>query len=112
RKKKESKEYFESSYSTITLDENYFYQPRVYKKGDFVTIIMSDVSMNNAGKGEYVFIDAIKDARDNGYDVRGVGRCLDRLKCLYVTIVQKSLPEDQVHGEIKPVNRRREPAQR
>lgn len=65
----ESKNYFETYYSTITLNENAFLAPKKYNNIKKVTLCLSDVSMNTERKGEPVLIHAVKQARDKGYDV-------------------------------------------
>lgn len=68
----ESKEYFETYYSTITLGKEAFSGPRNYHGKNSLKISFSNVSMNSDRKGEKVLIEAIKLARDNGYDISAV----------------------------------------
>ena len=65
----ESRKFFETYYSTITLSDDFFTGPREYNNKRRLKVCLSDVSMNSERKGEAVLIKAIKLARDNGYDV-------------------------------------------
>lgn len=66
----ESKKYFESYYSTITLNDNAFTGPRNFKKGNSLTVALSDVAMNTERKGEKTLINAVKIAKDKGYKIK------------------------------------------
>lgn len=64
-----SKKYFETYYSTITLDEEAFCQPKCFIKKDKIKISISDVSMNSDRKGEAILLKAVSRVRKLGYDV-------------------------------------------
>lgn len=68
----ESKEYFETFYSTITLSDDAFAAPRSFCERKPIKISFSNVSMNSNRKGESVLINAVKNARDKGYDITAV----------------------------------------
>lgn len=68
----ESKDYFESYYSTITLHDNAFTGPRQYDNKKSLVLSFSNVSMNSERKGEKVLIKAVKKARDRGFDISAV----------------------------------------
>lgn len=68
----ESKTHFESYYSTITLSKDAYTSPRLYNKGNRFTIVLSSVAMNSERKGERVLIKAVKQCRDNGYNVDAI----------------------------------------
>lgn len=68
----ESDQYFESSYSTITLSEDAFTGPRDYSGKKSLCAVLSDVAMNGERKGERTLIKAIKAGRDKGYDLRAI----------------------------------------
>lgn len=68
----ESKSYFETYYSTITLKDDAFTGTRNYIGKKQFTIGFSSVSMNSNRKGEPVLIRAIKSARDRGFDISAV----------------------------------------
>lgn len=68
----ESKAYFETYYSTITLHESAFSGPRCFKKKHSLKLCLSDVSMNTERKGEKVLINAVKQSREKGYDISAV----------------------------------------
>lgn len=72
RLKGESKEFFETYYSTITLNDDAFTKPRDYSGKKGLRIAFSNVSMNSERKGEPVLIKAVKLARDKGYDISAV----------------------------------------
>lgn len=65
----EDQTHFESYYSTITLGEDAFTQPREYSGIDKLTLVLSDVSMNSERKGERTLINALKLARERGCNV-------------------------------------------
>lgn len=68
----ETTEYFETFYSTITLKDDAFTEPRKFGKNKSIVISFSNVSMNSNRKGEVVLIHAVKIARDRGYDISAV----------------------------------------
>lgn len=68
----ESKNYFESYYSTITLHDDAFTGPRKYNNKSSLVLGFSNVSMNSERKGEKILINAVKKARDKGIDVSAV----------------------------------------
>lgn len=65
----ESKRYFTTHYSTITLSDEAFTGPRDYKNKKKFNLVLSSVSMNSDRKGEKVLIKLVKLCRDKGYDV-------------------------------------------
>lgn len=67
--KGETREYFESSYSTITLRDDAYTGPRDFRNKKTFSLIMSDVSMNGERKGERVVIQIVKMLNSLGYDV-------------------------------------------
>lgn len=70
--KGESKEYFETSYSTITLSEDAYTDARVFNKTNHLKLALSSVAMESDRKGEKVLIKAVKIARQRGYDVSAI----------------------------------------
>lgn len=68
----DSEDYFESYYSTITLNDNAFVGPRKYETKNSITVALSDVAMNTERKGERTVINAVKIARDKGYTIRAI----------------------------------------
>lgn len=66
----ESKKYFESFYSTITMSDSAFSGPRTFANQKTFTLVLSDVAMNGYRKGEKTLLAATKMLRDKGYDVR------------------------------------------
>ena len=72
RLKGESKYYFESYYSTITLDKEKYSGPRDYRKNKSFVLCMSDVSMNSYRKGEKTLIKVLRKILDKGYNVSAV----------------------------------------
>lgn len=68
----ESKEHFESSYSTITLSDGAFTGARNFDACKKLTLVLSSVAMNSERKGERVLIRTVKICRDKGYDVRAI----------------------------------------
>ena len=67
-----SDEYFEQYCSDIYLDDTDFAAPRSYVGQTTYTLIHTDAAMNAERKGERVVLQAIKNLRDRGHDVRGV----------------------------------------
>ena len=67
----ESNKYFTSSYSSITIDTDYYLKPKTRNKSDFVVSI-SDAAMNTDRKGEKVVIDTVCQLRRKGYQVTGI----------------------------------------
>lgn len=72
RLKGESDDYFESHYSTITLQDEAFKGCRKYSKKDGIIAVLSNVSMNSDRKGEKVLISSVKAARDKGVNLSAV----------------------------------------
>lgn len=68
----ESKMYFETYYSTVTLYDNAFTGPRSYKKANSLIVALSDVAMNTDRKGEKTLIKALKIAKDKGYKIKAI----------------------------------------
>lgn len=68
----ESKEHFESSYSTITMSDDAFTGPRNFDGCKKLTLVLSSVAMNSERKGEKILIKAVKICRDRGYDVSAI----------------------------------------
>lgn len=68
----ESDKYFEASYSTITLSQAAFTKPRDYSGTKSLCAVLSDVAMNGERKGERTLIKAIKEGRDNGYNLKAI----------------------------------------
>ena len=68
----ESDKYFETFYSTITLEKSAFTSPRDYSTITSLCAVLSDVAMNGERKGEKTLIEAIKKGRDKGYDLRAI----------------------------------------
>lgn len=64
--------HFESSYSTITLSADAFTGCRNYSGKKKLWAALSAVSMNDDRKGVKVLISAIKEGRDNGYDLNAI----------------------------------------
>ena len=67
-----SKKYFETYYSTITLQEEAFCKPTFFKEKNKINISISDVSMNSDRKGEPILLKAISKVRKLGYDVNAI----------------------------------------
>lgn len=65
----ESDEFFETYYSTITLEESFFTSPRNFIGKKSFRLILSDVAMNSERKGERTLLQALKLILNNGYDV-------------------------------------------
>lgn len=68
----ESREHFESFYSTITLSEDAFTGARNFDGYNKITLVLSSVAMNSERKGEKVLIKSVKICRDKGYDVQAI----------------------------------------
>ncbi len=64
--------HFEASYSTITLYESAFTSSRDFTGKKSLCAVLSDVAMNGERKGERTLIKAIKEGRDNGYDLNAI----------------------------------------
>lgn len=71
-KGKNTKKYFESTYSTITLSENSFTGSRDYTNKKTLKIVISSVSMNSERKGEKIVIKTVKMCRERGYNVSAI----------------------------------------
>ena len=68
----ESKQYFESSYSTIRIEKSsYSFDEWEEKRPDCVTLIHTGKMQDNR-KGQDVFIKAVFLLREKGYDVKGI----------------------------------------
>lgn len=70
--KGETKEHFESYYSTITLADDAFTGPRKYTNMNNLRIALSSVAMESDRKGEKILIHAVKIARQKGFNVTAV----------------------------------------
>lgn len=70
--KGESKEFFESYYSTITLSDDAFTSSRIYNNISHMKIALSSVAMESDRKGEKILIRAVKIARQKGFDITAV----------------------------------------
>lgn len=68
----ESKQFFNTYYSTITLSDNAFTGPRDYTDNEGLKIVLSSVAMNSERKGEKVVIETVKKCRDKGYNVSAI----------------------------------------
>ena len=68
----ESREHFESSYSTITLSDNAFTGARNFDGCKKLTLVLSSVAMNSERKGEKVLIKTVQICRHKGYDVSAI----------------------------------------
>lgn len=68
----ENSRYFETFYSTITLQEDAFCEPKSSLKKDSLCVSLSDVSMNSDRKGEPILLKAISKVRNKGYLVDAV----------------------------------------
>lgn len=67
-----NEKYFESYYSTITLNDAAFTGSRKFDRKKSITVALSDVAMNTERKGERTLINAVKIATEKGYDVQAV----------------------------------------
>ena len=70
RLKGRSDNYFETFYSTITLNEDAFGTPRKFQDKANIVLSFSNVAMNSVRKGEPVLLRAVQMCRSRGYDVR------------------------------------------
>ena len=68
----ESKQFFNTYYSTITLSDNAFTGPRDYTDNEGLKIVLSSVAMNSERKGEKVVIETVRKCRDKGYNVSAI----------------------------------------
>ena len=68
----ESKEHFESHYSTITLSDNAFTCARNFEGCRKLTLVLSSVAMNSERKGEKILIKTVRICRDKEYDVQAI----------------------------------------
>lgn len=68
----ESKEHFESHYSTITLSDNAFTCARNFEGCRKLTLVLSSVAMNSERKGEKILIKTVRICRDKGCDVQAI----------------------------------------
>lgn len=69
---KNTNEYFETFYSSITLDEDAFTGSRDYKDKHSFCIALTSVAMNSDRKGEKILIKTIQNVRKRGYEVSAV----------------------------------------
>ncbi len=65
----ESNKFFETYYSTITLEDDFFTSPRDFIKKRNFRLVLSDVAMNSERKGERTLLHALKLVLDKKYDV-------------------------------------------
>lgn len=65
----ESREHFETFYSSICLPSYGFTGARDYSNCKSLKLVLSSVAMNSERKGEKVLIEVVKVARQRGYDV-------------------------------------------
>lgn len=72
KKAGESKKYFESYFSTITLNENAFTAPRNFSEKKSLILVLSDVAMDTERKGERTLINAVRIANEKGCDIHAV----------------------------------------
>lgn len=70
--KGETEHYFETYYSTITLDESAFGKPRDFADNRVFTLVISDVAMNSYRKGEKVLFAAMQKLLNKGYDIKAI----------------------------------------
>ena len=68
----ETREHFESSYSTITLSKDAFTGPRDFTDCKHLTLVLSSVAMNSERKGEKTLIETVKTCRNRGFDVNAI----------------------------------------
>jgi len=68
----ETQEYFNSWYSTITLNDDAFGKVRDFTDNKSYSLVISDVAMNSYRKGEKIFLNVISKLREKNYDVRGI----------------------------------------
>ncbi|ELC8416282.1 glycosyltransferase [Clostridium perfringens] len=68
----ESKNYFETFYSTITLEKEAFTGPRDFTGKTSFTLVLSDVAMNSERKGERTLLKAMRKVLDRGYDLNAI----------------------------------------
>ena len=68
----ESRDHFETYYSTITLSDDAFIGSRDFSACKRLTLVLSSVAMNSERKGEKILIKAVRTCRDKGYDVQAI----------------------------------------
>jgi hypothetical protein len=68
----ETKNHFDTFYSTITLNDNAFTGVRCFSDKKNLTLVLSSVAMNSERKGEKIVIDTVKKCRDKGYNVSAI----------------------------------------
>jgi len=68
----ESREYFDTYYSTVTLTDSAFTCARDYSNHKGLRLVLSSVAMNSGRKGEKTVIEVVKKCRDKGRDVSAV----------------------------------------
>lgn len=69
RKNSSSHRYFESNYSSINLNDNFFGEARLCYKKDSYSIIHTSNAINNNMKGHRELLLALKIVKSKGYDV-------------------------------------------
>lgn len=67
-----SASYFETYYSTITLEDSAYGSPRDFTKNGSFTLVISDVAMNNYRKGEKTLFAVMKRLLEKGYNLRAI----------------------------------------
>lgn len=68
----ENEKNFETFYSTITLEESFYTQPRCFKDKKNFKLILTDVAMNSERKGERTLLYILKNLLDKGYDISAI----------------------------------------
>lgn len=68
----ETRDHFETYYSTIVLERDAFTHARDFTNKKDLSLVFSNVSMNSERKGEPVFLKTVCECRRKGYDVSGV----------------------------------------
>ena len=68
----ENDNYFETYYSTITMNDDAFTGVRNYTDKKSFRLVLSCAAMENDRKGETVLIKCVKNVRDRGYDVSAI----------------------------------------
>lgn len=85
----DSELFFQSYYSSITLKNEAYGSYREFKNIEKLTLVMSDVAMNNDRKGEDVFIRVIKECRNKGMNIYGIIIGDGSRRKLYEELVRK-----------------------
>lgn len=68
----ESKEFFSGYYSSISLSDEAFGEPRKFEQNTCFRLVMSDAAMNSYRKGEKTVIETVSELRKKGYPVYAV----------------------------------------